>query len=232
MWHKKTTRIASILLSGIIVCTSFTGCGVRKEAEKKVIEPMEIEKVATYSFDFIGGKDVMPITGYHGPQTYQYSALGQNIPDYFSDEFMQMVADCGVNIIVATGVDYTKKTSYAQRLLELGNKSGVGMFLHDTTVNGNLGEDTLSIEELDEQINKYLNEPSCCGLYVIDEPANELYFAEQTQKYIKDYGQLFENLDKLGVFRYCNLYPITSMAVLEKYQQYLDEYLETCNTIC
>ena len=103
-----------------------------------------------------------------------------------------------------------------KKLLELGNKHGVGIFLHDTTVNSNLGKETLSVEELDTQINQYLNEPSCCGLYVIDEPATEYYFAEQTQKNIKDYSTLFERLGELGVLRYCNLYPITSLAAKEK----------------
>lgn len=220
-------RIVAALLGCSLIVSSLTGCEFTKK--DNAMELMEVEEVATYSFDFIGGNDVMPITGYHGPQTYQYSAQGQNIPDYFSDEFMQMVADCGVNIIVATGVDYTQKTSYAKKLLELGNKYGVGIFIHDTTVNANLGEDTLSIEELDTQINQYLNEPSCCGLYIIDEPATDFYYPEQTQKYIKDYSKLFSNLKELNVFGYCNLYPITSLAVEEKYRDYLTEFTENCD---
>ena len=222
--RRRITRAVAVLLGCALMASSLAGC-----EKDNAMELMEIEEVATYSFDFIGGRDVMPITGYHGPQTYQYSASGQNIPDYFSDEFMEKIADCGVNIIVATGVDYTTKTKYAKKLLELGNKHNVGIFLHDTTVNGNLGADTLSVEELDTQINQYLNEPSCCGLYIIDEPATEYYFAEQTQKYIKDYSTLFERLGDLGVFRYCNLYPITSLAAKDKYTQYLTEYADTCS---
>ena len=132
-------KIVCFVLSCVLILLTFSGCNNKSSK----VQMMEIEKVDTYSFDFIGGTNVMPITGYHGPQTYQYSANGQSIPDYFTDDFMKMVADSGVNIIVATGVDYTTKTDYAKRLLELGNKYGVGIFIHDTTVNSNLDDDTL-----------------------------------------------------------------------------------------
>lgn len=54
-------------ISGI-VCVSLAmvmtaGCvgQASKQAADVIIEPMEIEEVATYSFDYIGGKDVMPL---------------------------------------------------------------------------------------------------------------------------------------------------------------------------
>lgn len=217
-------KTVCLVLSCVFILLTFSGCN-NKSAQ---VQNMEIEEVDTYSFDFIGGTNVMPITGYHGPQTYQYSANGQSIPDYFSEDFMKMVADSGVNIIVATGVDYTTKTNYVKRLLELGNKYGVGIFVHDTTVNSNLDDDTLSISELDQQINQYLNEPSCCGLYIIDEPANDEYYLEYKEKYISRYGKLMNNLSELDVFTYCNLYPITSTGVVDKYRRYVNEYLDTC----
>ena len=226
MKYKKITKLLSLVLCCSFVVSSLGACEFA--GEKKVFEPMEIEEVDTYSFDFIGGRNVMPITAYHGPHTYQYSAQGQTIPDYFTDEFMQKIADIGVNLVVATGVDYTKNTDKAKKLLELGNKYGVGMFLHDTTVNANLDDDTLSIEELDAQINQYINEPSCCGLYIIDEPANAEYYPEQTQKYISRYGKLFQNLDALNVFGYCNLYPMVNLGVKDKYDNYIKEFAETC----
>lgn len=220
----KLKKIVCFVLSCILLLLTCSACN---NASSRM-QSMEIEEVDTYSFNFIGGNNVMPITGYHGPQTYQYSAKGQSIPDYFSEDFMEMVADCGVNIIVATGVDYTTKTKYAKRLLELGNQYGVGIFIHDTTVNSSLDEDTLNISELDQQINQYLNEPSCCGLYIIDEPANKEYYSEYENKYISRYGKLMKNLSELDVFTYCNLFPITSTGVVEKYRRYLNEYLDTC----
>lgn len=85
MQYKKIVKLLSLALCCSFVVSSLGGCGLT--SEKKVFEPMEIEEVDTYSFDFIGGRNVMPITAYHGPQTYQYSAQGQTIPDYFTDDF-------------------------------------------------------------------------------------------------------------------------------------------------
>ncbi len=217
-------RTLSLVLSCILLISTYCSCG----NSSAKIEPLKVEKVDTYSFDFIGGKDVMPIVGYHGPQTYQYSAKGQSIPDYFSDDFMKMVADSGVNVIVATGVDYTTKTKYVKRLLELGNKYGVGIFVHDTAVNASLDDETLSVSELDQQINQYVSNPACCGLYIIDEPANKEYYPEYEYKYISRYGKLMKNLSDLNVFTYCNMFPATSTSVADKYRRYLNEFLDTC----
>ncbi len=227
MTYSRIKKIISFTLC-LAMFMSFCGCGKAKETSAKKIAPMEPEEVSTYYFDFLGGKDVMPIAGYHGPQTYQYSAKGQKLPDYFSDEFMEMVADCGINIITNNGADYTNSTDKAKRLLDLGEKYKVGIFVRDSTILDNLGDETLSIQELDEQINKYVNHPACVGIYVVDEPGNATYYSQNENRYISCYSKLFQNLNQLGVKGYGNLYPLTSMGAVDVYKNYLQEYIDTC----
>ena len=59
-----------------------TGCS-QKEKEAVVIEDMETEAVPSYSFDYIGGKDVMPIIGYYGPYLTMHSYDGNNFKPWF-----------------------------------------------------------------------------------------------------------------------------------------------------
>ena len=70
-------KILSLALCLLMAASLFTACGKEKTPK---IEPMELEEVVNFSYDFIGGTDVMPIIGFNGPQVYTYSVNGQSIP--------------------------------------------------------------------------------------------------------------------------------------------------------
>ena len=127
MKYRKMKYMVCVMFCVVLVGLLLAACtNVGKTA---VIEPMESEEIDQYSFDFIGGTDVMPIVGYYGPHYRAYSTLGQKLPDYNSDEFMQMVKDCGINIISFNEVDYASIPKETKKLLDLGNKHGVGIFV-------------------------------------------------------------------------------------------------------
>ena len=71
---------------------------------------MDEEKVESYSFDVIGGKDVMPILGYYGPVLFdeEWKNKGAELafPDRFSEEFFELIAGTGINIIGKSDTNY------------------------------------------------------------------------------------------------------------------------------
>ena len=74
--NKFLNRSCSILLLATMILTN-VGCTSeqeKQEEQKITIEPMEIEEVHSYSFDFIGGKDVMPLVGFYAPNNSRYSS--------------------------------------------------------------------------------------------------------------------------------------------------------------
>lgn len=230
MKRNKWTKVISVVLCLSTIGSLFTACG-KQEPEKTVAKPMElmeIEEVDTLSFDFIGGTDVMPLAGYFGPQAYSYSAKGQNIPDYFTDEFMQMVVDCGVNIFSANGAEYSTYPEKTQQLLDLCEKHGIGLFVNDYNVNQKLGEESLSLIELDEQLQNYINHPACIGAYVVDEPKGTNFMADNFGKNVKEYSTLVTNLTELNVVPYTNLFPMPSAGTKDIYKEYLTEFLDSC----
>lgn len=230
MKYRKLIKVVSGMLCVTVLSSLIAGCD-KQEKQQNVAEPMElmeVEEADTFSFDFIGGTDVMPLAGYFGPQVYSYSASGQSLPDYFSDEFMELVTGCGVNVITANGAEYVAYATKTQELLDLGEKHGVGIFVNDSTINQNLGEETLDIQRLDEQLSHYIQHPACIGAYVVDEPTTDYYMNETPGRTLEEYSPLVKNLVELNVIPYMNLFPLASVGTANLYEQYLREYLETC----
>lgn len=231
MRNKKWLRALSGTVCLVMCCSLFTACD--SKVGKKAAEPMElmeVEEVDTYSFDSIGGTDVMPLGGYFGPHSYAFSANGQSLPDYYSDEFMQMVVDCGVNLITSNGAEYSTYPNKTFELLDQAEKFGIGIFVNDGLVNGSLAEDTLPLEQLDDRLSAYINHPACIGAYVVDEPTTDYYISDEISRRLADYAPLIQNLDELGVSAYMNMYPLTSIGTKEVYRQYLRDKLENCPT--
>lgn len=220
-------RIVTGLACAAMFASTLTGCW--KEEEKvPVIELMEAEEPDVYGIDFLGGTDVMPIAGYYGPLPSNYSVDGQNLPDYISDEFMEKIRESGINFLHHQYTYYGQTPGKAVELLKLAEKYGIAVCVFDERITGNLGEDTLSVDEIDALVREYRDYPAFSGLYVLDEPGGSTYWTEH-DKMIPDYGQLFANLKELEVFSYSNLFPLTSYSNRENYEIYLQEYIDTCD---
>ena len=195
MEYKKKIRILAIVFCA---CFLTTGCAGE---EKVVIEPMEQEEVVTFGFDFLGGKDVMPISGYNGPSPTYWSKDGNVSYDFITDEGFQKLADAGVNHISYVPWHFPASTEYANKMLELGEKYRIGI-----TVRASLSYmDTL--EKTDNFLKQYSDYESFCSVFVTDEPSSANYFAS-SDRMISLYVKNFEYLNQLGYFPYCNLYPL------------------------
>ena len=158
-----------------------------------------------------------------------YSARGQKLPDYYTDEFFSLVAECGVNVLAYTGADYADDPELTMKLLDLGEKYGIGIYVTDSYITSNIGENTLSLEELDERVNNYINHPACLGLQVVDEPVSDNYNSYHPEKNMKLYSTLFNRLKELGVTTYGNLYRLNELGPY-RYELYVQEFIDTCPT--
>ena len=196
---KYCKRIACLALCILLSASLLTACS----GKNPDIQPMEAEEAVNFSYDYIGGTDVMPIIGFNGAQTYTYSTNGQSIPESITDEFMQMVKECGVNTISSNGADFATYPELTKKLLDLGEKHGVGIYVVDSLISNSLGENALSLQELDERVSNYIDHPACVGVYVKDEPSSDVYNKHDPHR-MALYSPTFQN------FKKCLLYTFTA----------------------
>lgn len=226
MKSRNMKRIFAFVMCVMLCIPLLFGC---RKQELHVIEPLALEEVDTFSFDLLGGTDVMPIGGFYGPMNKSYSARGQKLPDYYTDEFFSLLDECGITVLAYVGADYADDPDLTMKVLDLGEKYGIGIYVTDSYITNNIGENTLSLEELDERVNNYINHPACLGLQVIDEPVSDNYNSYHPEKNMKLYATLFQRLEELGVTTYGNLYRLNELGPI-KYELYVQEFIDTCPT--
>lgn len=136
----------------------------------KVPEKVEPYFGKSVSYDYIGGKNVMPISGFYGPDS----------ADKVNDDTFRLIAESGINII-----NYLPLSNNASNLREtlrslaLAEKYGLGMYISDSSMN------TLTVDENDDvTAHSYLSSASdlaaamsqygvyqsFLGIHVYDEP--------------------------------------------------------------
>ena len=235
MMHKKAWRLLSITLSLTMIASLFAGCAKETGSNTKVtIEPMEVEEVYSQSYDIIGGKDVMPIAGYHGPYSASISYNGQQPVEYVSDEIFQALADCGVNLLTSSPDNYDRVPQSVIKQLELGEKYGIGLFVTDEslTATDKLGDNVASIEEISQRLMQYSNYPAFAGLYLVDEPTSKDYLADVygEERSLDKYAPLTKIVaDELQVNTYANLLKVTGSGIKANYEKYIKEFCDTMN---
>ena len=147
--HKKWKTLLSLLMCGIMLmgCTASKTRGPQKDSLV-----MENEGTRAVSISFLGGQDVMPITGYVGPYQHAYSVDGNVFPNYITDEYYKMISEVGINLIVSSFTDYADAPKAIEKCLELAGKYGVGMFVTDRNVTRKTEQDEITVEEVAKQI--------------------------------------------------------------------------------
>lgn len=199
------------------------GCEQKNANSDKVatMELMEVEEVAKYTFDAIGGSDVMPIIGFYGPNTDSQSYNGNSIPNYYTEEMIQLIADSGINMIGYNNTNYNGKAYLVNQMMDHAEKFDLGVLVFDGRLNN-----TLTKEKVDEYINQYSNHPTFCGVYVKDEPFHKEYLPTATEGVsVEDFANIYSNVNGLGYFGYGNLFPI-GMGPDEAYKNYIADVIE------
>lgn len=230
MRNKVFTRIISMILA-IAMLLSLGGCGSENDVATidkdtvAVMEPMELEEVYSYSFDFIGGSDVMPIGAYYGPIPSTSSTNGIAMPDYVTEEIFEAIAGCGVNYITRSEVDYKSAPEIVIKSLELGEKYGVGVTVWDRGLSIKAG---YSLSDIDARLQEYCNYPAFIGLHAVDEPNSPHYSMGGSSNNISSYANRINALAELDVWTYGNLLPCGEGRE-DQYAKYVEEWLSTCN---
>ena len=228
------SRIGKILKLAVpfsMAAALLLGCSDKAE-ETVSIEPMEAEEANSFSFDFIGGKDVMPIGGYYGPYVASYNEDGQTPPEYISEEFWQMIRECGLNLVSYAPVDYKTYPQAVEKNLEYGEQYGVAVVVSDSAITGMAAEEEISVEELSTRLADFVRFPSFAGIYLIDEPCTSYYRpVDQSLKsrYLDYYAELGPLLNqKIGIFTYTNALPSsTGENEFERFEQYIRDFCST-----
>lgn len=198
-----------------------TGCS-QKEQEAVAIEDMETEAVPSYSFDYIGGKDVMPIIGYYGPYLTMHSYDGNNFKGTLTDEYYQAIADCGINILSYPQIDYQTAPKSVMKMLDLADKYGIGQAVFDSNVMN--GYD-LTTDEVIEYMKDYMTHPAYIGFFLYDEPGNSQFIPHRTN--LSTLSNLSKILNEdLGMWSYLNMAGAT-VDDAEIYTNFLEEYCKT-----
>lgn len=141
---------------------------IRSDVAKKD-EILSKHHTDSLSYDFLGGKDVMPIGGFYGP--YSDATI--------TDGIFQLIKDSGINLITYTPANADNDGNRVQQALALAEKYGIGMFVSDAGLNviekdenGNVTGHTVvtSPEELAANMDAYSNYDSFLGINIVDEP--------------------------------------------------------------
>ncbi len=156
--NKKIT--AAIASFAMLACT-LSGCATKSPAAKveklrndnyyisEKVQPLEYN---TLSFNYLGGKDVMPIGGFYGPYASGGSIDGYKFPQLIDEKYYKLISEAGLNMIVYSA-DYNK--SNVRRSLELGGKYGIGQFANCSLVDVISGRlDKTKGETLDDAYHK------------------------------------------------------------------------------
>lgn len=217
--NKTILRIFALVLA-VCLCFGAVGCG---KAEV-VIEPMEKEEVITYGIDFIGGKDVMPVSGYYGPMPTTRSFNGNDVTDNIKQEVFDLLAEAGINHLSYTewgNMDITSETT--NNYFEYAANSGIAVTLK--TALSNIANPTIADDTIKPYVEKF---PNFASVFVTDEPSGLDYFVDSSRE-LANYFNHFKALDELGYFAYCNLYPIYDIKQKQQYDDYLERYLSNCS---
>ena len=130
MKNKRLKKIVVLILLISTMCGA--GCAkVDGTAPVIKVKPMEKEESVAYYFDYLGGKDVMPIGGYYGPHMYNLSWNGNYLPNLFTDEIFQTIADYGVNLIEYIDVTEKNNPGAMDLALQLCEKYNIACFSTD-----------------------------------------------------------------------------------------------------
>ena len=156
-----------------------------KTAEYKETEKGTPLPVYTRYYDQLGGADVMPIGTYSGP-TF----------DFLTEERFLEFKEVGFNIFT-NSFSFNQNWESAEKLFELSNKHGFGVFANDSSIGDKAQANVITSQKIDERIQKYLQYESFLGVYLVDEP---------NAKGCVDYGKIMEQWKQSNIASNYDMY--------------------------
>ena len=178
---KSAMKAADINNDGKVTQADFDAFVIIRGDVTKKDEVLSQYHTDAVSYEYLGGKDVMPIGGFYGP--YNDTTI--------TDGMFQLIKESGVNLITYTPANAETNENWLQQALVLAEKYGIGVFVSDDGLNviekdanGNVtGQQVVSsVEDLAAQMAAYSNYDSFLGINVVDEPKGAADWATETNK--------------------------------------------------
>lgn len=217
------------MLLTITVSFSF-GCGCGSDLEiitdKTVYTPSaqrEEKEVYSLTYEYLGGKDVMPIGTFFGPFTPTNGMInGTAFGDYNTDYYFDLMQKVGINMINYVGNQWREHKPSMQKSLALCKKYNIGYFMNDYA----LRQDFASIGSA---ISEYIDEDCILGNFLRDEPYKNQF--EDVKKAYEEYAKFTDKT------LYVNLFPnyqsdLTKTSEVITWEEYLREFLTISNAKC
>ena len=189
--NKKISLALAILLS----LSSFAFASCKKEGGVTDYDKVYPDRVVnTYSFDIIGGQDVMPIGLYYGPYTPNGSENGNTMPNFTDEYYVKMLSEAGINLFTYCPEVYPQARESIKKVLTLAEKYNIGYYINDyDIVSMSHGTKTVSDELVSQRIAEFADYKSFVGFYSYDEPHYEK---------IEYIGQLNAAINRVSDHRY------------------------------
>ena len=223
----KNRIISAVLVPILILSLCLGGCATEKEVVTE-LEPMEQEESNAISFNFIGGKDVMPIGIFDGPHRSTWNQDGNMGPNFITDDYYQLIKQSGVNLVVESKANWLTSRDDLLKSLLLAEKYGLGLFVGDHNITWNYD---IMEEEANQFVSEYYDYPAFCGITLLDEP-NVPFFARDgnANRNLDLFVNMAEVLQKdLGVTCAVNLYNMGqgwNQKARDTYEKYVDYCFE------
>ena len=164
----------SFALASLLCVSSLCSAGCKKSTTSDYDDYYPDRQVNTYSFDIIGGEEVMPVGLYFGPYTPNASKDGNIMPDYTDEYYIKMIADAGINLFTYCPESYPQALESIRKVLALSEKYNIGYYVNDYEVTSMThGFKALNTETLKKQVAEFAEYKSFVGFYSKDEPYYE-----------------------------------------------------------
>ena len=169
-------RRISLALSAIVCFSSLavTACNNTSATTTDYDKVYPDRVVNTYSFDIIGGQNVMPIGLYFGPYTPNGSTNGNVMPNFTDEYYIKLIAEAGINLFTYCPENYPQARESIKKVLTLSEKYNIGYYVNAyDVVNMTHGFKPLDVDKLKSVVSEFTDYKSFVGFYSKDEPYYE-----------------------------------------------------------
>ena len=146
-------KIISASLAVFMAMCCGAGCGAKTESVAGDVklytegttysesEVREEKEVYALSYEFIGGKDVMPIGGFYVPYASGGSTDGNSKPDLLTDYYFNAIKEAGINMLFYSPDRWAEGSSNTgiKKALDLCEEYNIGYYVDTYYVLGQLG---------------------------------------------------------------------------------------------
>ena len=218
-------KAKSLILASIIGCV-IIGSGFSVTVLQNYAKAEEDTGVYSIGFDIMGGKDVMPLGVFFGPDSKYYDVENGNQIDHLNKaKYFDYMVDAKLNMVTVS-YDYYNGAHLQQPIMEsldLCLERNIGYFMHDYRV-----ESAYTASKWMDIIKDWINHPAVAGVHFADEP-KQVKFEEIAECYrawdslqIHD-KSLFTNLYATG----CSGTMLSGTSTPITIEEYYRSFIET-----